>query len=54
MSNKNFDRDLSNITYSTKVSDLYDVSGNILPFHQQKYKPIIEYIINYFGEIKRT
>jgi len=52
MTNKDLDRDLSNITCSAKVSDLYDTSGNVLPFHQQKYKPIIHYITNYFGEIK--
>ena len=43
MTDKDFDKDPLNITYSAKVSDLYDASGNVLPFHQQKYKPIIEY-----------
>ena len=52
MDNKNSDRDLSNITYSSKVSDLYDASGRVLLFHQQKYKPIIDYIIKHFDVIK--
>lgn len=51
--NKKSNMDLSNITCSSKVSDLYDISGRVLPFHQQKYKPLIDYIINYFEGIKR-
>lgn len=52
MNNKKSNRDLSNITYSSKVFDLYDTSRRVLPFHQQKYKPPIDYIINYFEGIK--
>ena len=50
MNSKNSDKDISNITYSATVSNLYDTYGKVRPFHREKYKPIIEYILEYFGK----
>ena len=44
-----YDRDPSNYDYYAKTSDVYDVSGAVLPFQLQKYAPIIDYIIQYFN-----
>lgn len=52
MDNKNYDKDPDNITFSSEVSDLYDTSGRVLAFQQQKYDPIVDYIIKYFDGIK--
>jgi 2-polyprenyl-3-methyl-5-hydroxy-6-metoxy-1,4-benzoquinol methylase len=52
INNKNYDMDPSNVTYFSKISDVYDLSGDVLLFHQQKYAPIIESIIQYFKKLK--
>jgi 2-polyprenyl-3-methyl-5-hydroxy-6-metoxy-1,4-benzoquinol methylase len=45
--------DRSNITYTTEESGLFDNSGNVVPFIQQKYSPIIEVIIQQFKNKKK-
>jgi len=47
-------RDPYNLTYSHRISSVYDESGNVLPFHQQKYIPITDYILQYFKEIGKN
>jgi 2-polyprenyl-3-methyl-5-hydroxy-6-metoxy-1,4-benzoquinol methylase len=41
---KNCDRDPFNLSYSPKITDVYDKEGNIFPFLRQVYTPIIDAI----------
>ena len=41
------DKDPLNYDYYAKTSELYELSGEVHPFQQQKYTPIVDYISNY-------
>ncbi len=51
MNDKNPEKDPYNIVYSSKISEVCDESGNVLPFPKQKYGPIIDFIIQYCKKI---
>lgn len=50
----NLERDLDNITYSARIFDVYNRSGRVHPFQQEKYRPIIKYIIEYHNSIGKN
>ncbi len=46
-------RDPQNNTYSPQLGNVYDADGNLQPFQQQKYRPIIDCIGNYCQQINK-
>lgn len=47
-------RDPSNLTYTTKLSKLFDNSGNVRSFQKEKYDPIIDFLLHCFNNKKNV
>lgn len=48
-----FNQDVTNTTYTHKISNLFDDNGTPLTFQQEKYLPILRSISDYFANTKK-